>query len=58
MHVNIEHLNIIVYWKTWHYVKSNQIKALLLSHHQQQVCRGEWNAWERAPDSAENNWHV
>ncbi len=22
------------------------------------VCRGEWKAWERAPDSAEYNWHV
>ncbi len=29
---------------------SNQIKSFLLSHH---VCFGEWNSWERAPDSAE-----
>ncbi len=34
------------------------IKSLLLSHHQQHVCRDEWEAWERAPDSAEYNWHL
>ncbi len=31
-------------------IKSNQIKSLLLSQH---MCLGEWNSWERAPDSAE-----
>ncbi len=31
-------------------IKSNQIKSLLLSHHK---CLGEWNSYERAPDSAE-----
>ncbi len=34
------------------------IKSLLLLHHQQHVCRDEWEAWERAPDSAEYNWHL
>ncbi len=34
------------------------IKSLLLSHHQQHVCCDEWEAWERAPDSAEHNWHL
>ncbi len=34
------------------------IKSLLLSHHQQHVCRDEWKAWEHAPDIAEYNWHL
>ncbi len=37
---------------------SYQIKLLLLSYNQQHVCRDEWKAWERAPDSAEYNRHV
>ncbi len=33
-------------------IKSNQIKSLLLSHQPQHKCLGEWNSYERAPDSA------
>ncbi len=40
---------------------SNQIKikSLLLSHHHNK-CLGEWNSWERTPDSAkkQNNLHT
>ncbi len=31
--------------------KSNQITFIVKS--QQHMCLGEWNSWERAPDSAE-----
>ncbi len=34
------------------YQISNQIKSLLLSHHHSTKCLGEWNSYERAPDSA------
>ncbi len=41
--------------------KSNQIKSLLLSHHHSTSALGEWNSYERAPDSAEkttDNLHM
>ncbi len=35
------------------HVKSNQITFIVTSP--QHKCLGEWNSWERAPDSAKNN---
>ncbi len=32
-------------------IKSNQINCIVTSP--QHMCLGEWNSWERAPDSAE-----
>ncbi len=46
---------ILIFFKI---IKSNQITFIVTSP--QHKCLGEWNSWERAPDSAEkqNNLHI